>query len=238
MRWNCKSKALRFLQITAKNLRFSCSYRISNNKNFIPKYLDNALKVLLKLHKHRGDRIGERKFLWTILWGSRAGNHCWSKIGNWRGKSFCCYDNFDVIATPMMTNFHLNTTMVAIFPNVCLWRRSLCSDLVLTLKNCIEPPSYARTAYVVAIWPSFLFDSFVKIGQLARFFGANGLPPPLAKNFPYAYVQEYVVRCLSTFCNTSIGIRLTEKMLQITNFWLSFTIQNVLRIYTWGQSFM
>ena len=53
--------------------------------------------------------------------------------------------------------------MVAIFPNVCLWRRSLCSNLALTLKNCIEPPSYASTAYVVAIWPSFLFDSFVKI---------------------------------------------------------------------------
>ena len=77
--------------------------------------------------------------------------------------SFRCYDSSNVIATLMMTNFHLNTTDVAIFPNVCLWRRSLCSDLVLTLKNRIEPPSYARTAYVVAIWPSFLFDSFVKI---------------------------------------------------------------------------
>ena len=101
-------------------------------------------------------------------------------------ESFRCYDNSDVIATLVMTNFHLNTTVVAIFPNVCLWRRSLCSDLVLTLKNRIEPPSYARTAYVVAIWPSFLVDSFGKIWQLARFFWANGLPPPLAKNFPYA----------------------------------------------------
>ena len=40
--------------------RFSYSYRISNNKNFIPKYLDNALEVLLKLHEHRGDRIGKK----------------------------------------------------------------------------------------------------------------------------------------------------------------------------------
>ena len=87
----------------------------------------------------------------------------------------------------MMTNFHVKTTVVAIFPNVCLWRRSLCSDLVLTLKNRIEPPSYARTAYVVAIWPSFLFDSFVKIWATCECFWANGLPPPLAKNFPYAY---------------------------------------------------
>ena len=83
--------------------------------------------------------------------------------------SFRCYDNSDIIATLMMTNFHLNTTVVAIFPNVCLWRRSLCSDLVLTLKNCIKPPSYARTAYVVAIWPSFLFDSFVKIWATLKF---------------------------------------------------------------------
>ena len=76
--------------------------------------------------------------------------------------------------------------MVAIFPNVCLWRRSLCSNL----ENCIEPTSYASTAYVVAIWPWFLFDSFVKILQhLREFFWANGLPPPMAKSFPYAYAD-------------------------------------------------
>ena len=100
-------------------------------------------------------------------------------------ESFRCYDSSaDVIE---MTNFHLNTTVVVVFPNVCLWRRSLCSDLVSTLKNCIEPPSYARTAYVVAIWPSFLFDSFVQIWATCESFWANGLPPPLAENFPYAY---------------------------------------------------
>ena len=81
----------------------------------------------------------------------------------------------------MMTNFHLNTTVVEIFPNVCLWRPSLCSDLVLTLKNRIKPPSYARTAYVVAIWPSFLFDSFVKICEV--FLGKWFTAPP-GKKFP------------------------------------------------------
>ena len=89
--------------------------------------------------------------------------------------SFSCYDNSDVIATLIMTNFHLNTTVVAIFPNVCLWRRSLCSNLVLTgskLTACIEPPSYASTAFVVVIWPSFLFDSFVEIWATCEsFFG-------------------------------------------------------------------
>ena len=97
---------------------------------------------------------------------------------------FRCYDNSDVIATLMMTNFHLNTTVVAIFPNVCLWRRSLCSDLVLTLKNCIEPPSYARTAYVVAIWPSFLFDSFVKIWATCKIFLGKWFTAPPGKKFP------------------------------------------------------
>ena len=101
--------------------------------------------------------------------------------------SFRCYDSSNVIATLMMTNFHLNTTDVAIFPNVCLWRRSLCSDL--TMKNCIEPPSYSRTAYVVAIWPSFVFDSFVIIWATCEIFLGKWVkaPPPLAKNFPYAY---------------------------------------------------
>ena len=93
--------------------------------------------------------------------------------------SFRCYDSSNVIATLMMTNFHLNTTDVAIFPNVCLWRRSLCSDLVLTLKNCIEPPSYARTAYVVAIWPSFHFDSFIKIWATCEIFLGKWFTAPL-----------------------------------------------------------
>ena len=50
--------------------------------------------------------------------------------------------------------------MVAIFPNVCLWRRSYSQNWeVLTLKNChsIEPPSYASTAYVIASYgPRFV----------------------------------------------------------------------------------
>ena len=106
-------------------------------------------------------------------------------------ESFRCYDNSDVIATLVMTNFHLNTTVAAIFPNVCLWRHSLCSDLVLTLKNCTEPHSYATTAYVVRIWPSFSFRLFRKnLGNLRDVFGQTVYrppPPPLAKNFPHAY---------------------------------------------------
>ena len=97
--------------------------------------------------------------------------------------SFRCCDNSDVIATLIMTNFHLNTTVVAIFPNACLWRLSLYSNLVLTLKtNCIKPPSYASMAYVVVIRLSFLSDSFVKIwATFEIFFGQMVYRPPWQK---------------------------------------------------------
>ena len=41
--------------------------------------------------------------------------------------SFPCYDNFDVIATLIITNFHLHLMQVEIFPNLCYWQRDLCS---------------------------------------------------------------------------------------------------------------
>ena len=80
----------------------------------------------------------------------------------WAIASFRCYDNPDVMATLIMTNFHRlsNKTVVAIFTNVCLWRRSYAQNWeALTLKNCysIEQPSFASTAYVAASYgPSFL----------------------------------------------------------------------------------
>ena len=89
-----------------------------------------------------------------------------------------------------------SSTVVAIFPNVCLWRRSLCSNLALTLKNCIEPPSYASTAYVVAIWPSFLFDSFVKIWDTCENFLGKWFTAPPGKKF--------LVRLWLPPCRTSI----------------------------------
>ena len=112
-----------------------------------------------------------------------------------------------------MTNSHPNTTVVAIFPNVCLWRRSLCLNLVLTLKNCIEPHSYAcnaSTAYVVAIWPSFLFDSFVKIWATREvFLGKWFSAPPLAKIFPYPY--ETTIVCERIYRFNSERLRKKEK---------------------------
>ena len=72
---------------------------------------------------------------------------------------------------------YTNTTVVAIFPNVCLWRRSLCSDLVLTLKNFI-----CQDGLCCCNMALISFGLFRKnLGNLGDFFGENGLPPPLAK---------------------------------------------------------
>ena len=53
---------------------------------------------------------------------------------------------------------------------------------VLTLKNCIEPLSYASTAYVVASY-SPLFSSTVlsNLGNLQEFFGQMVYSPPWPK---------------------------------------------------------
>ena len=71
---------------------------------------------------------------------------------------------------------------------------------VLTLKNCIEPFSYASTAYVVA-------SALISV----RLFWANGLPPPLAKNSPYAYGPgENNVFMFQMFWKTSMLVTQSE----------------------------
>ena len=62
---------------------------------------------------------------------------------------------------------------------------------VLTLKNCMEPFSYASTAYLVASALVSVQLFCKNLGNLQKFFGQNnGLLPPLAKNSPYAYVYS------------------------------------------------
>ena len=95
--------------------------------------------------------------------------------------SFRCYDNSDVIATLIMTNFHLNTTVVAIFPNACLWRHSLYSNLVLTLKtNCVKPSSYicqyGQCCCNTALLSFRLFRK--NLGNLRDIFGQMVYRPP------------------------------------------------------------
>ena len=72
------------------------------------------------------------------------------------------YDKFSSIS---------NKTMVAIFPNVCLWRRSYAQNSeVLTLKNChLHMP----------VRPTLLFRK--TLGNLREFFGQIVYRPPWKK---------------------------------------------------------
>ena len=203
MRWNCMSKALRFLQITAEHQDCPFFTVFLTTKSLSQNISITLLQISLKLHEHRG-HYWTKKLPWTILeeqfpvpWNTAA-----SKIGNsvisllWQLRCRCNpdHDKFSSLS---------NTTVVAIFPNVCLWRGSLCWNLVLIQKNCIEPPSYASTTYGVSILPSFLFDCFVKIWQLARFFWANGLPPPPPRQEIALYDYIHLKVDLPMFCTLS-----------------------------------
>ena len=96
--------------------------------------------------------------------------------------SFRCYENSDVNVTLIMTHFHLylsnSTVVMSTFPNVCL-----CGDVVM-LK--LDPEKQYRATFVCQyglccfiVWPSFLFDCFVKIYATCKnFFGQMVYRPP------------------------------------------------------------
>ena len=72
---------------------------------------------------------------------------------------------------------------------------SLCSNL-----EGIDPEKLYRGTFIcqygLCCWivrPSFLFDCFVKFGQLARIFLGKWFTAPLAENCPYAYASNNVI---------------------------------------------
>ena len=129
MRWNCMSKALRFLQITAEHqdcpffIIFLTTEFLSQNISI------TLLQISLKLHKHRGCYC-RKKLLWMIFEeqfpvpkytaASKIGNSVISLL--WQLRCRCNPDHNKF-------SFLSNTTVVAIFPKLCLWQRSLCSNL-------------------------------------------------------------------------------------------------------------
>ena len=129
MRWNCISKALRFLQITAKHqdcpffTLFLTTNSLSQNISI------TLLQISLKLHEHRGC-YWRKKLPWMIFEERFLVPRCTaaSKIGNsvisllWQLR---CHCNPDHNKFPSSSN----TTVVAISPILCFWRRNLCSKL-------------------------------------------------------------------------------------------------------------
>ena len=116
------------LSLTDNSLtsRSSIFYRICNHKNFFPKYLD---KISLKLYERRGG-YWRKKLTWRILEEQFPvpRNTAASKIGNgvisllWQLRCHCNPDHNKFSSLSY-------TTVVPIFPYLCLWRRSLCLNL-------------------------------------------------------------------------------------------------------------
>ena len=120
-------KSASFSTDNSRTSRLSIFYRISNHKNFIPKYLDNPLTE--KLHEHWGG-YWRKRLLWTILEeqfpvprytaASKIGNSVISLLWQLRCRCNPGHKKFSSLS---------NTTLEALFPNLYLWRRSLCSNL-------------------------------------------------------------------------------------------------------------
>ena len=99
------------------------------------------LQISLKLHEHRGG-YWRKKLPWMILEEQFPGprNTSVSKIGN---SVIRCYDNSDVIATLIITNFNLYLIQLwCQFLQIFAYGDVVYAQTweVLTLKNYIEPP--------------------------------------------------------------------------------------------------
>ena len=128
-------------------------------------------------------------------------NNAATIIGNgvisllWQLRCHCNpdHDNFSSLS---------NTTVVAIFPNVCSWRRSLCSNLAG-----IDPEKLYRGTFICQyglccciVWPSFLFVWFVKIWATCKnFLGKLFTAPPWPKiaRTPMCFLRSPRVFCHS-----------------------------------------
>ena len=144
MRWVCMSKALRFLQITAEHPDCPFFTVFLTIKTLSQNISITLSQISLKLHEHRGGYW--RKLPWTFLEEQFPvpRNTAASKIGNsvisllWQLRCRCNRDHNKFSSLS-------NTTVVAIFPNLCLWWLSLCSNL-----GRIDPEKLYRATLNVA----------------------------------------------------------------------------------------
>ena len=141
------SKALRLVQITVEHQDcpfFTVFLTIKTSSQNISITL---LQISLKLHEHRGG-YWRKKLPWTILEEQFPvpRNIAASKIGNgvisllWQLQCHCNPDHnkFSTLS---------NTTVVLIFTNLCLWRRSLRSNF-----GGIEPEKLYRATLSFLFW--------------------------------------------------------------------------------------
>ena len=106
--------------------------------------------------------------------------------------SFRCYDSSDVIAILIMTNFPLYLIQLwwQFFPNACLWRRSLCSNLAGIDSEKLYRATFICQYGLFCCMALVSFRLFCKnLGNLQEFFGQKDYRPPRSKNCPYAYAH-------------------------------------------------
>ena len=129
MRWNCMWKAVRFLQITAEHHDCQFFTVFLTTKSLSQNISIPLFQISLKLHKHRGF-YWSKKLPWLIFEEQFPVPRytAASKIANsvipllWQLRCRCNPDHNKLSSSS-------NTTVVAIFPKLCSWRRSLCSKL-------------------------------------------------------------------------------------------------------------
>ena len=141
MRWNCMSKALRFLWITAEHQDCPFFTVFLTIKTLSQNISITLLQISRKFHEHRGG-YRRKKLPWTILEEQFPvpRNTAAIKIGNsvisllWQLRCHCSL-NHNKFSSALS-----DTTVVAIFPNLCLWRRSLYSNLGGIDPEKLKPP--------------------------------------------------------------------------------------------------
>ena len=85
------------------------------------------------------------------------------------------------------------------FPNACLWRRSLCSNLAGLNSEKLYRATFICQYGLFCCMALVSFRLFCKnLGNLEEFFGQMDYRPPLAKNCPYAYAEWSHTYCLIT----------------------------------------
>ena len=120
--------------------------------------------------------------------------------------SFLCYDNSDVIVTLIITNFHLYLIHVWCqfqFPNICVWRRSLCSNL-----GGIDSEKLYRATLKVGLQTTR--KTFVLVRSLFAFFFFllhlkwPALFPQMSNERPYIYRRREGTRNVCWFAAVNL----------------------------------
>ena len=148
MRWNCMSKALHFLQITAKQQYCPFFTVFLTIKTLSQNISITLLQISLKLHEHRGC-YWRKKLPWMIFEeqfpvprytaASKIGNSVISLL--WQLRCHCNPDHNKFSSLSNTIYLYLSIYLYPFF-QIFVYGNVVYAQTweVLTLKNCIEPP--------------------------------------------------------------------------------------------------